>query len=140
MIQQHFPSKRTIVTSALPYQMTANKSDDVIYSPEEIKQAKLRKITPAEYMRRNALVQKLSTECGMQTGDTAYPSIKKDYDEYGMVVVVGVSRSYKDFSYDHVWKNDNPMVVTFAPLKNRSQHVFCTSNYLAKKDPFAVVC
>jgi len=133
MIEQSFPSKRVIT---LPHQQESK-----FYTPAEYAQAHARKITVAEFVRRDDLVKKLSTECPLQTGDTAYPANKKGYEEYGAVIVVGITRSYKDFANDTTWpKNDNPMIVTFAPMNDRKSHVFCTSNYLVKKNPHMAVC
>jgi hypothetical protein len=87
------------------------------------------------------LIKQLGTECPFQGGDTAYPSSKKDYETYGPCLIIGVCRSYKDFGYEGKWpKNDNPMIVTFAPLKNKNQHIFCTTNYLVKRNPHLVMC
>lgn len=138
MIEKFYPSKRR--TAPVLYMPQKPTTYAPKYSPDEIKQSLLRKITPEEYVRREQLINKLASECAVMTGDTAFPSVKNGYDEYGGVMVIGVARSYKDLGPDHVWKNDNPMIVTFTPINNRSKHVFCTANYLVKKDPFEVVC
>jgi hypothetical protein len=137
MIVKSFASKRTKpIISYLP-----QPANPAWYTAAEYAQAKARNISVEEYVRRDKIVQKLATECPYQTGDTAYPSFKKDYMLYGAVLIVGVTRSYKDFSHDHDWpKNDNPMIVTFAPLNDRKQHIFCTTNYLVKKNPYLVTC
>lgn len=142
MIEQYYPSKhKPKPVLFLPQQQqTHSSANQEWYTADETKQALLRKLTPAEYLRRDNLIRKLSNECPVQVGDTAYPTIEKDYKLYDIVQVVGVARSYKDLELDHVWKNDNPMIVTFHPLKDRQTTVFCTANYLSKRNTFEVVC
>jgi hypothetical protein len=107
----------------------------------EVNQATLRGITPEEFVRRNSIVQALASKVPLRPGDTAYPDNKKGYQQYGACMVVGVCRSYKDFSIDDDWpENDCPMIVTFAPLNNRGSHIHCTYHYLVPKNPHLVTC
>ncbi|CAB4240664.1 hypothetical protein UFOVP39_40 [uncultured Caudovirales phage] len=132
MIEQSFKSKR-VLPVYVPF--TVN------YSPNDYAQAHARDMSVVEYVRRDNMIKRLATECPFQAGDTAYPDQKKGYETYGAVIIVGICRTYKDFSNDSEWpKSDNPMIITFAPIKNRNEHVFCTTNYLVKKNPHLVMC
>ena len=140
MITQSFKSKRA---PSFPSYMPAKETSDnkPWYSPQEIAAAAARKITPAEYIRRDNIVKELATACPLQTGDTAYPHDKKGYHLYGACIVVGICRSYKDFSLDEEWpKNDNPFIVSFSSLNNRKDIFLCTSNYLTKRNTHLETC
>lgn len=140
MIYDTFESKRK--TFHYPYQHITKQPDNKPwYTPIEVAQATQRGITPAEYVRRDQLVKSLVLECEYKSGDTAYPCHKKDYEKYGAVFIIGLTRSYKDFETNHVWpKNDNPMIVTFAPLNDRGTHIFCTTNFLQHRNPHLETC
>lgn len=142
MIYQTFKSKRQPVfvpSSYLPASM--NGDDCAFYTEDDYKNAKEAGVSVQEFVRRDSLIKQLATEFPIQTGDTAFPTIKKDYEQYGPCMVFGICRSYKDFGFKSKWpKNDNPMIVTFAPVKLKGQHIWCTTNYLTKKNPHLVVC
>ena len=141
MIVQSFPSKRKPKYTGYLPPVTQQQQGPAWYTAQEYAQAKARGITTDEFVRRDNIVKQLATECEFQNGDTAYPRDKKGYTEYGAVLIVGICRTYKDFANDHKWpKNDNPMIITFAPLNDRKQHIFCTTNYLSKKNPHLVTC
>ena len=140
MIYETFQSKRKVF--GYPYTAIGKPTEvKPWYTPVEVAQATQRGLTPAEYVRRDMLVKQLALECPYNAGDTAYPSEKKEYEEYGAVFIVGIAQSYKDFEPDHKWpKNDNPMIVTFAPLKNRGTHIFCTTNFLQRTNTHLETC
>lgn len=137
MIQKSFQSKRPVPV----YQPPAHNYGTPWYSPKEIALATARKITPAEYVRRDNIIKELYGKCTFDTGDIMFPDDPKGYAEYGPVLIIGVCQSYSDFAPGDKWpKNDNPMIVTFCPVSNKSQHVFCTVNYLTDKNPIVESC
>lgn len=141
MIFQTFKAKRSF--GFTPY-LPAVKDDETKvpwHTPAEEAQAKEIGISVQEFIRRDALIKQLATEFPMQAGDSAFPVNRKDYELYGPCLIFGVCRSYKEFGFKSKWpKNDNPMIVTFHPIKLKGQHIWCTTNYLTKKNPHLVVC
>jgi len=136
MIVQSFNSKRAPKYTYIPATNTKPW-----YTAQEYAAARARNISPEEYVRRDKVVKELATACPFQTGDTAYPHDKKGYEEYGVCVVIGICRSYKDFNVDEEWpKNDNPYILSFAPMNDRKNIVMCTSNYLTKRNTHLEVC
>jgi len=107
----------------------------------EVHQSSARGITPEEFVRRNNIVQNLSSQVAMRPGDTAYPDSKAGYQKYGACLIVGICRSYKDFAFDDEWPdNDCPMIVTFTPMNDRKTYMHCTHHYLVHKNPHLVTC
>jgi len=108
------------------------------YSPQEHQQALMRGIKVEEYRRRDDIIREQSNKVKLQTGDTAYPTEQKGFNKYGAVIIVGISRSYKEFPVNDEWReNDMPFVVSFRPLtgKDKGSHILCTYNYLGKDKP-----
>jgi hypothetical protein len=134
MIEQTFESKRP----AKVYQPAAMFGGEVMpwYSEREKYQAKMRGITPSEYIRREDIVKELFKTCPYGAGDIVYPTNEKDYKKYGAVKVLGICASYMMIDKDEVWpKNDNPMIITFQPVSNPKNTMFCTVNFLSKSVP-----
>jgi len=126
MITQSYPSKRVplvpVVYSKQPW-----------YSPQDVYQANMRKITPAEYIRRDELIRLRASQCPFKAGDTVFPANKKDYQQYGAFIVSGVLSSYKDTSVDYEWsKQDNPLIVTIKSLNDLGKVMFCSSSWLVR--------
>jgi hypothetical protein len=139
MITQTFASKRPKPTY-WPTTYTTTPTAKY-FTPQEIAQAELRNIEPAEYVRRDNVVKRLASMCKLKAGDTCYPSTKDGYEKYGACFVVGVCRSLKDFSVDSKWpKNDTPMIVSFASQKNPGQHMICTHHYMEHRNLHSVTC
>ena len=139
MIINTYPSVR--VVAAPPVWKSTYTPVAKHFTSHEEHQALTRGITPAEFVRRNVIVKELSDSVRLKPGDTAFPSIKKGYTDWGQCLVVGICRSYKDFAFDAEWpENDSPMIVTFAPLNDRATHIHCTHHYLVAKNPFVVTC
>jgi len=97
-------------------------------------------ITSQEYSRRDSIIKNLCTEFGLAVGDTCYPTTKDGYKQYDGCLIQYICKSYKDFGKEPWPKNDNPMIVTFSPIKDPSTTVFCTTNYLSKKNTHMNVC
>lgn len=134
MIELTFPRKTIALAeiAKLPWLPT---------KPANIQQlADAKKITVDEYMRRDKIVQELYATVKLKAGDTAYPVPISGYTKYGAVIVVGVCKTYKDFGEDGHWNDDNPMIITFSPLKQRDQHIFCTADYLVHRNPHLNSC
>lgn len=130
MIEQTYPSKRVPL---LPPPYVHNTP---WFSPMDYQQAMSRKITPAEFVRRDNIVRAMFRDCKWRPGDTGFPINKKDYEKYGVFVVIGVMTTYRDTSYEHEWpKSDNPMIVTIKSLKDQTQVLFCTPEWVVKKNP-----
>ena len=139
MIVQTFNSIRKVVT--YPFTQLTKESKKPWYTAQETAQAAMRGIEVEEYVRRDNIVKALAAECPFRGGDTAYPCQAKGYAKYGAVMVVGVCETYKDFANDATWpKDDNPMIITFMPLNDRTTHIFCTSNYLQKTNTHLETC
>jgi hypothetical protein len=140
MITETFASKRPKATYwPTTYPLTSNIPKH--FTAQEIAQAEMRGITPEEYVRRDNIVKRLSSLVQLRAGDTCYPSNKDGYAKYGCCFVVGVCRSYKDFSADSKWpKNDTPMVVTFASSLHPNQHMICTHHYMERRNLHDVTC
>lgn len=104
------------------------------------KNAALKKVTVAEYSRRDKIIKDLVQALGpLNYGDTAYPKNKQEYEKYGGLMILGVVHSYKEFNEE--WpKNDNPMIVSFYPMNDRSQVINCTTNYLTKRNEHLAIC
>ena len=134
MIIQSFPTKKQAV-----YQQPANDDGTAImpwYSEREKYQAKLRKISPSEYIRREDIVKELYNSAPYKTGDTAYPNKPKDFKLYGACRIMGICSAYMHMDKDEEWpKTDNPLLVTFSPLSDPQKVMFCTVNYLTDKMP-----
>jgi hypothetical protein len=138
LITETYLAKATAVANDAPFLLTHTPKH---FTAFEIHQSTARGITPEEFVRRNCIVQSLASKVAMRPGDTAYPESKAGYQKYGACLVIGVCRSYKDFSYDDVWpENDCPMIITFAPLNDRNSHIHCTYHYLVHKNPHLVTC
>jgi hypothetical protein len=134
MIEQTFESKRKQVYQ--PAEPIDNTAIMPWFSEREKYQAKMRGITPAEYIRREQVVKDLFTACPYSANDTVYPSDPKEFKRYGAVRVLGICASYMMIDKDETWpKNDNPLIVTFQPLSNPKNTMFCTVNFLDKKMP-----
>jgi hypothetical protein len=86
------------------------------------------------------IVQELYATVKLKAGDTAYPVHASGYAKYGASIVIGVCKTYKDFGTDGVWNDDNPMIITFSPLKKREEHIFCTADYLVHRNPHIITC
>jgi hypothetical protein len=138
LITETFLAKPKFVEPTKPFLLTHIPKH---FTAHEVHQAKVRGITPEEYVRRNNIVQGLSAQVRLRPGDTAYPESKAGYQKYGACLVIGVCHSYKDFSFDDKWPdNDCPYVVTFTPLGNREIHMHCTHHYLVAKNPHILTC
>lgn len=127
MIEQSFPSKRPVKT----YFPTNNSWS----SARDQAAADARGITLQEYLRRDAIVRDLAKQVEVSVYNTGYPKAKREYDSLGEVLVTGICKTYADFSKTDEWKDDNPMIVSFYPLKNKSKNYFCTATYLVKENP-----
>lgn len=125
MIQQSFPSKRLVTTYTPP---AWNSARDVAL-------AKSRGISVQEFVRRDAIVKECAKTVEVDLYGHAFPKSKKEYDALGEVIVTGICQTYADFSRNEEWpKNDNPMIVSFYAVKDRSKSFFCTANYLTKEN------
>ena len=106
---------------------------DAVLSVAERNRAAHLNITLEEYKRRDILVRKSALETMFQTGDTAYPIRREDYEKYGACMINFVGRKYLDLGPLDAWpKHDNPMIITFTPLKDKNKRINCTPNYLSK--------
>jgi hypothetical protein len=139
MIIQSFESKRQQV-----YQPLAAVNDGPTmpwYSEREKYQAKMRNILPSEFIRREQIVKDLFAGCPYASGDVLYPVKPQDFKKYGACRVLGICSSYMYMDKDEPWpKTDNPMIVTFQPLTNPNNTMFCTVNYLTDKIPAEETC
>lgn len=136
MIEQTFASKRETITleemKVLPWYPS---------KPHNIQQlADAKKISVEEYMRRDKIVQELYATVRLKAGDTAFPLPVAGYTKYGAVIIIGVCKTYKDFGEDGHWNDDNPMIITFSPIKKRDTHIFCTADYLVHRNPHTNAC
>ena len=131
MIEQHFASKRPkpkYMPTHYPVQQGGG-----YFSPVEHAQARLRKITPMEYRRRDNIVVKAARECPFETGDTGYPIDAKKYEKYGACTVLYVCRTYKDMGPEETWPDtDNPFILGFRPSVGKPETIICTNNFLSK--------
>lgn len=135
MIEQTFASKRVIKPTPI------TKLPWYPSTPPNIKAlADAKGISIAEYLRRDKIVQELSATVKLKSGDTAFPVPAKGYADYGACIVVGLCKTYKDFSTDGHWNDDNPMIITFASIAKRGQHIFCTADYLVHRNPHTTTC
>lgn len=108
------------------------------YTPQEHQQAIMRGISPEEYRRRDDIIREQSNQVKLQTGDTAYPHDAAGMGKYGACIVVGITRSYKEFPVTEKWKkNDMPYVMSFRPLTgpDKDSIILCTHQYLVKNKP-----
>ncbi|CAB4131234.1 hypothetical protein UFOVP128_69 [uncultured Caudovirales phage] len=138
MITETYLAKAKPSAELVPFAFTSVPKH---FTAFEIHQATARGITPEEFVRRNNIVQALASKVALRPGDTAYPDNKSGYHKYGACLVIGVCRSYKDFSFDDAWpENDCPMIITFAPLNDRNSHIHCTYHYLVHKNPHLITC
>lgn len=129
MITQTFPSTRVLALP--PVVNTPVKSP--WYTPQEVHQAQIRKITPMEYVRREEIIRLRHAQCPFKAGDTVFPTNKKDYQQYGAFIVSGVLSSYKDTAPDYEWSpKDNPLIVTIKSLTNLGNVMFCSSSWLTR--------
>lgn len=130
MIEQTYPSKRTKSVGFL------TNTKNSFFSPVEAIQARIRKITVEEYVRRDKIIRNEWNACPFKIGDTVYPKSQKDYIDYGPVEITAMLQSYKDTSIEDEWpKNDNPFILTIKPLKGDQSLVFCTANWVVKTNP-----
>ena len=132
MIEQTFPSTRV-----KPF-TSAGFVGGKWYTPQEHQQAAMRGITAEEYRRRDDIVREQSNQVKLQTGDTAYPHNAEGLEKYGACIVIGITRSYKEFPVAEKWKkNDMPFVVSFRPLTgpDKESIILCTHQYLVKTKP-----
>lgn len=138
MITETFLAKPKYVEPPKPFLLTSKAKH---FTAHEEHQAKVRGISPEEFVRRNSIVQGLAAQVRLRAGDTAYPESKAGYQKYGACMVIGVCHSYKDFSFDDAWPaNDCPMIITFTPLNKRDEHIHCTHHYLVAKNPHLITC
>ena len=111
------------------------------YSEKEINGARARKITPAEFVRRDKIVRDLWIKTDVNIGDVCYPVAAKAYEESGACVVTGLCRSLSDFGPDDKWpKNDNPMIVSFHSVDKPDKVFVCTYDYLTKENRHLSIC
>ena len=130
MITQTFPSKRP----APAHPIIPFGQNGLWYTPQEIQQANLRKITPMEYVRRDKIITKMYLSVDWRIGDTCFPVDVKDYEKYGGFMVTGLLSSYKDLAFDHEWpKNDQPMILTLKAMKSKTV-MFCTPGWIQKQN------
>ena len=130
MIEQSFPSVRPKPAPIHGF------SGGKWFSLQEHAQANLRKISVEEYRRRDDVIRELTNSIKLQIGDTAYPHDEKGLAKYGQCIVVGISRSYKEFLPTEEWrKGDNPYVMSFKPSSEKNSIIMCTANYLVKDKP-----
>lgn len=133
MIAETYTSKKVKIYQ--PYSVTP------FFTDKEVKAAIARKITPAEFVRRDNIVRDLYFKTKLEAGDTAYPVHPKAYQESGACYVVGVCKSLHDFSPDSKWpKNDNPMIVSFHSMEDPSNTFVCTYDYLSAENLHLLVC
>ena len=139
MIELTFASKRVVAPP--PPVLEMNKLPRYPSTPANIQQlADAKNISIHEYMRRDKIVQELYATVKLKAGDTAYPIPASGYAKYGAVMVIGVCKTYKDFGTDGHWNDDNPMIITFSPIKKRDEHIFCTADYLVHRNPHIMTC
>lgn len=130
MIEKTYPSKK------LPVQSVVTTLVKRFFTPADEAQARLRKISTEEYVRRDKIIRTEWNACPFKEGDIVYPKAQKDYMDYGPVKITGMLRSYKDTAIEDEWpKNDNPFILTIQPLKGKQDLVFCTANWVAKSNP-----
>ncbi len=141
MITQTFPSKiKPLLPPPIVGAGVYQHKGAPWYTPTEIQQANMRKITPQEYVRREEVIRQKALACPFKIGDTVFPADRKDYEKYGAFLVSGVLASYKDTATDHEWaKGDNPLIVTLRSLKDGNNVMFCTSTWLTKTNLHLVI-
>ena len=138
MIELTFASKRVVTP---PPVLEMSKLPWYPSIPPNVQQlAEAKGITVPEYLRRDKIVQELYATVKLKAGDTAFPVNASGYAKYGASIVIGVCKTYKDFGTDGVWNDDNPMIITFSPLKKREEHIFCTADYLVHRNPHLITC
>jgi hypothetical protein len=131
MIEKSYPSKRIVETYS--YKQPAwNSARDVAL-------AKARGISVEEFVRRDNIVKELAKAVEVELYGHGFPKNKKEYDSVGEVIVTGICKTYADFSRSEEWKDDNPMIVSFYPVKNKNKSYFCTANYLTKENLHLVI-
>ena len=128
MISKTYPSKRSTIYQQFKQIGYALSNS----SPFVVHQARKRGCSVEEYTRREEIIKKLASDCGFQHGDTAYPKDAADYEQFGVVMIVGVVRSYKDMENDHIWADDHPMILSFRPRNDTTCVMNCTTGYLTK--------
>jgi hypothetical protein len=131
MIEVTYPSKRKEVSSQkmLPPPSRWN-------SPYELHQASLKKIGVSEWLRRENIVVEAWRLCQVNVGDTCWPASLKDYEKYGAFIVQGLYRSYRDMEDDYKWPaSDKPLILTILQLKEPKDVLFCTVDWVAKRNP-----
>jgi len=102
-------------------------------------QARKRGITVSEYRRRDDIVRKLHLECAVKVGDTVFPEDKKDYEEYGPMIVTNIASSYRDM--EDKWPvSNNPLIVVLRQLDKEKKVMFATINWFVKKNPHLCAC
>lgn len=155
MIYEYFKSLRKYVPS-VPYQSKYSKSGTPLvlgcvpttHTPPQVtdlsvserNRAAHLKISNDEFQRRDRLVKQASLACTFQVGDTCFPVNKAAYEKYGPCMIQFVARKYLDMGPDDSWPNhDNPMILTFSPLNERTKRVNCTVNFLSKSNIHLVV-
>lgn len=124
----------------------ASKRPTVVYTPtkwhsaRDVALARARGISVEEFTRRDEIVKELAKTVEVSLYGHGFPKAKKEFDTLGEVVVTGICRTYADFSKAEGWPdNDNPMIVSFYALKDKSKNYFCTANYLVKENLHAEI-
>jgi hypothetical protein len=127
MIEQSFPSKR-------PAPVYQSYKQPLWNSARDVALATARGISVEEFRRRDQVVKALAATVEVQLYGHGFPRNKAEYNKIGEVVVTGITRSYADFARNEEWKDDNPMIVSFYALKDKSKNYFCTASYLVKEN------
>lgn len=132
MIELHFPIKKTAKVYQVPVKVPSTPLS--IYTPMEIAQAQLKKISPEEWRKRNAIIVEEAHNFFAKVGDTVYPSEKTDYEKFGAFIVIGICHSYKDFG-DTEWpKSDNPLIVQIRQIDGKKTVLNATPSWLIKRN------
>ena len=143
LIIEFYPGKKSIFPSikappvppptssviALP----SNQSD-----PRDIKDSVAKKVTFAEWERRNAIIKRIAKECSFVVGQVLYPRNKEGLDLYGTCKVLGVCKTYHDFS-EMEWPNDDvPLIIHAESMTRKTGNGYvrfnCTPAYLSEKN------
>lgn len=89
------------------------------------------KVMFEEAKRRNKIVKEAAAKCPFKVGDTCIPRNKKDYEEYGSLVIEQICTSYAQYGKEVSW-NDDPLIITALSQKTGSR-LFCNISYLLTK-------
>jgi hypothetical protein len=139
MIEKYYASKRPKpksyypVTHHVTQQFPFPASNVGAPSAFETARAEKMGLTVEVYRHRVTEVSRAQSACPFQVGDTVWPAAEKDIDTYGMCQVIGVCRHYND--YGTVDWNDPPFILSVQSMKDRTEMLNTTANWVIKHRP-----